>query len=74
MEACAHTRTNKLVDEPIDRLPGHGKVDWHKLFQVLREAGSGGNMIIEHEDPVFGGRRMKEGLLIAERFLEQFVW
>jgi len=56
------------------RLPGYGGVDWHGLFQVLREAGFDGNVIIEHEDPVFEGPRMKEGLLIGKRFLEHFVW
>ena len=56
------------------RLPGYGDVDWHGMFQVLREAGFDGNVVIEHEDPVFEGERMKEGLLIGKRFLEQFVW
>jgi sugar phosphate isomerase/epimerase len=56
------------------RLPGYGDVDWAGLFQVLREGGFDGNVVIEHEDPVFHGPRMREGLIIGKRFLSQFVW
>lgn len=56
------------------RLPGYGDVDWHRLFQVLRESGFDGNVVIEHEDPVFHGDRMQEGLIIGKHYLSQFVW
>lgn len=56
------------------RLPGYGDVDWAGLFQVLREGGYDGNVVIEHEDPVFHGERMREGLIIGRQFLSQFVW
>lgn len=56
------------------RLPGYGDVDWPALFQVLREAGFDGNVIIEHEDPVFHGERLHEGLIIGGKYLRQFVW
>lgn len=56
------------------RLPGYGDVDWPGLFQALREAGFDGNVVIEHEDPVLGGPRAREGLLIARHFLSQFIW
>ncbi|MCX8052887.1 MAG: sugar phosphate isomerase/epimerase [Armatimonadetes bacterium] len=56
------------------RLPGYGDVDWPRLFQVLREGGFDGNVVIEHEDPVFEGERRQEGLLIGKRYLSQFVW
>lgn len=56
------------------RLPGYGEVDWAGIFQVLREADFDGNVVIEHEDPVFAGDRFEEGLLIGKRYLSQFVW
>ncbi|MHB0997860.1 MAG: sugar phosphate isomerase/epimerase family protein [Armatimonadota bacterium] len=56
------------------RLPGYGDVDWAGLFQVLRESGFDGNVIIEHEDPVFHGERLHEGLLIGKHFLSQFIF
>lgn len=56
------------------RLPGYGDCDWPALFQVLRETGFNGNVVIEHEDPVFHGDRMEEGLIIGKQYLSQFVW
>lgn len=56
------------------RLPGYGDVDWASIFQVLRESGFDGNVVIEHEDPVFHGDRMHEGLIIGKHYLSQFIW
>lgn len=56
------------------RLPGYGDVHWPSLFQVLRESGFDGNVVIEHEDPVFHGDRMHEGLIIGKHYLSQFIW
>ena len=56
------------------RLPGHGDVDWSGIFRVLRETGFDGSVVIENEDPVFEGPRLREGILISKRFLAPFVW
>ncbi len=57
------------------RLPGFGVVDWHKYADILAEIGYAGPMNIEHEDQVWGFTqdvpRMREGLLVAKRFLDQ---
>ncbi|MBI2940613.1 MAG: sugar phosphate isomerase/epimerase [Chloroflexi bacterium] len=55
------------------RLPGYGQADWPRFFQALREIGYDGEVLIEHEDPVFHGERMKQGLLLGKRYLDQFV-
>lgn len=55
------------------RLPGFGELNWHKFFTVLYEAGYKGNMVIEHEDPVFDGERRNEGFLVAGNFLRKTV-
>lgn len=44
------------------RLPGFGQVDFAKIMQVLTEIRYKGNIIIEHEDPVFGGTRSEDGM------------
>lgn len=82
-----HGKDTEILDDKLDRggiyalkgywrfrLPGYGEVDWAGLFQVLREGGFAGNVVIEHEDPVFHGDRMQEGLILGKRFLSQFVW
>ena len=51
------------------RLPGFGELDWHEFFTILYEAGYEGNMVIEHEDPVFSGPRRNEGFILAGNFL-----
>jgi sugar phosphate isomerase/epimerase len=56
------------------RLPGYGQVDWSRFFQALREVGYDGEVLIEHEDPVFEGERTNEGLLLGKRFLSQYVF
>jgi sugar phosphate isomerase/epimerase len=56
------------------RLPGYGQVNWARFFQALREVGFDGEVIIEHEDPVFHGSRLEQGLLLGKRFLDQFVF
>jgi len=55
------------------RIPGFGVVDWVGFFNVLREAGYDGGVVVEHEDPVFAGERFDEGLEHAVRFLAPFV-
>jgi sugar phosphate isomerase/epimerase len=55
------------------RLPGGGEVNWQALFLKLREIQYAGDILIEHEDPVFRGPRLHEGLLIAQKYLRQFM-
>jgi sugar phosphate isomerase/epimerase len=55
------------------RIPGWGDVDWKKVFSALNDIGYKGDVIIEHEDPVFGGKRTDEGLRLGIRFLKQFL-
>lgn len=59
------------------RLPGFGVVNWHKFADVLAEIGYQGPLNLEHEDQVWGfsqdAERMREGLLVAKRYLEQVL-
>ncbi len=81
-----HAKDTQVYEDKLDRcgiygegwwtyrLPGYGSVDWHAFFQILREAAYDGPVLIEHEDPYFGGDRHWEGLRIGKRFLSEFVW
>ena len=53
------------------RVPGYGDVDWRKVFVALSDIGYLGDIIIEHEDPVFGS---EDGLTRASRFLRNYVF
>ena len=54
------------------RMPGLGQVDWPALVSALVESGYAGPLDIEgRHDPVFGGEREAEGLVIAKRTLER---
>jgi len=55
------------------RLPGFGELDWHRFFCILYEAGYTGNMVIEHEDPIFSGDRRNEGFLLCGSFLRKIL-
>jgi sugar phosphate isomerase/epimerase len=59
------------------RLPGFGVIDWRKFADVLGEIGYEGPLNIEHEDQVWGFTqdvpRMREGLLLTRRYLEQVL-
>jgi len=55
------------------RIPGHGDINWKRLFTILDDLNYGGDIIIEHEDPVFSGARRDEGLRLGLKFLRQFV-
>jgi len=52
------------------RVPGYGDVDWRAIFIALSDVGYAGDIIIEHEDPVFGG---PEGLVLAAQHLRPFI-
>jgi len=55
------------------RLPGFGLIDWNKFILRLKEVGFDGYISIEHEDPIWHGteEKIKQGLLIAKRYLER---
>ena len=65
------------------RMPGWGMIDWKGLFSALYDINYAGPIIIEHEDPVFGGDRSENGLDLGPktetglklglRFLRQFM-
>ncbi len=65
------------------RLPGLGMIDWKGVFNALYDIDFTGPLIIEHEDPVFGGDRSENGLDLGPktetglklglRYLRQFM-
>ncbi|UCH33276.1 MAG: sugar phosphate isomerase/epimerase [Armatimonadota bacterium] len=55
------------------RIPGHGDINWKRLFTVLDDINYSRDVIIEHEDPVFSGDRCDDGLRLGLKFLRQFV-
>jgi sugar phosphate isomerase/epimerase len=52
------------------RLPGFGELDWAGFITVLKKHKYDYALSIEHEDPFY---EYKEGLLVAKKFLEQFI-
>ena len=55
------------------RLPGLGKIDWQKFIGALYDIGYKGDIVIEHEDPVFEGNKTDEGLKLGLKHLKLFV-
>lgn len=57
------------------RMPGMGQVDWNKFIKTLKENGYDEVVSIEHEDPLYEGseEKVKEGLLLGKKHLEQFM-
>ena len=64
------------------RIPGSGSIDWREFFNVLEDVGYAGAMSIEQEDPLYGADNnpgpdfsdaFKTGLVMAKRFLDQYV-
>lgn len=49
------------------RLPGLGQIEWKDVFRALYDIEFAGPMIIEHEDPVFGGDRSEAGLKLGPK-------
>ena len=49
------------------RLPGLGQIEWKDVFRALYDIDYRGPMIIEHEDPVFGGDRSEAGLKLGPK-------
>lgn len=52
------------------RLPGFGDLRWADFISVLKKHNYDNALSIEHEDPFF---KYEEGLILARKFLEQFV-
>lgn len=57
------------------RIPGRGIIDWGKFIDTLLQVGYDGVISIEHEDPVWEGSegKVKKGLLLAKKYLDQFL-
>jgi sugar phosphate isomerase/epimerase len=55
------------------RIPGFGQVNWQGVFNALYEIKFSGPINIEHEDPVFGGDRSREGLKLGLHFLKKHI-
>jgi sugar phosphate isomerase/epimerase len=55
------------------RIPGWGEVDWKGVFSALADIRYDGDMIIEHEDPVFSGDQFEEGLRLGLRHLRKYM-
>jgi len=55
------------------RIPGWGDLDWQPIFRALADVGYDGDVIIEHEDPVFSGPRRGDGFVLAKKFLDPFM-
>jgi sugar phosphate isomerase/epimerase len=58
-------------------LPGFGQVDWGAYVGALMEVGYDWVLSVEHEDDVWGWRddveKAKRGLIVAEKYLRQFI-
>ena len=52
------------------RLPGMGIVEWTELMKILKDGGYTGNMVIEHEDPLYEGKKRHEGLELGLKNLQ----
>jgi len=55
------------------RIPGWGEVDWTGMFAALADVRYEGDMIIEHEDPVFDGEQFEQGLRLGLRHLRKYM-
>lgn len=55
------------------RIPGHGEVNWKAVFVELEDTGYAGDVIIEHEDPLFEGIHFEKGLAKGAGFLRKWV-
>ncbi|HID95598.1 MAG TPA: sugar phosphate isomerase/epimerase [Candidatus Latescibacteria bacterium] len=55
------------------RIPGWGDIDWQMFISALLDVGYDGALSIEHEDPVFEGKRRREGLILGYKHLSQFI-
>jgi sugar phosphate isomerase/epimerase len=82
---CVHAKDTEIIEDKLGqagiygtgwwryRIPGMGEVDWDGIAQALAEIGYRGDVIIEHEDPVFAGDRFEEGLSLGIKFLRRLL-
>jgi len=54
------------------RVPGYGQIDWQRIFGALADIGYKGDVVIEHEDPVFENELFEQGLRLGLRHLRKF--
>jgi len=55
------------------RIPGYGEINWAEFIAGLIEIGYNGGIAIEHEDPVFSGKRFEEGLVRGFDVLDPLI-
>ena len=55
------------------RLPGLGEIDWQKFIATLYDIDYQGDIAIEHEDPVFSGKKRAEGLALGYKHLSLWI-
>jgi len=77
-----HAKDTQILDDELQRVgvsgenwwrfrvPGYGDIDWRAIFIALSDVNYTGDIIVEHEDPVFGG---PEGLALAAQHLRPFI-
>lgn len=77
-----HAKDTQILDDELQRVgvngrdwwrfrvPGFGDVDWRAIFIALSDINYTGDIIIEHEDPVFGG---PEGLALGAQHLRPYI-
>ena len=82
---CVHAKDTEVMEDRLGqvsifgqgwwryRMPGMGEVDWEAIARALAEIGYRGDVIIEHEDPVFEGERFEEGLSLGLKFLRRVM-
>lgn len=55
------------------RIPGWGDINWQRLISSLYDIGYKGDIIIEHEDPIFEKEKFYQGLRLGFKYLKQFI-
>ena len=55
------------------RLPGLGEIDWQKFIATLYDIDYKGDIAIEHEDPVFSGKKRNQGLEMGYKHLSLWI-
>jgi sugar phosphate isomerase/epimerase len=80
-----HAKDTEILQDQLDyisiyakgwwryRIPGWGEIDWQRFIAALLDVEYAGNIVIEHEDPVFHGDRFNEGLVLGYKHLSQFL-
>ena len=74
-EMLAEGRYRGGVNGPIYRfrIPGYGEINWPQFISALDEIGYQGGIAIEHEDPIYSGKRFDEGLVRGWQTLNPLI-